>query len=86
MIRAASDEDNLFMFIEDNGYKSVDYEMINRLLDEENPDPTFGYGIRNIHQRIRLHFGAKYGLYYSKREEGGTRVTLKLPKSIREQQ
>jgi two-component system sensor histidine kinase YesM len=82
VIRAASDEDNLFIFIEDNGYKSVDYEMINRLLDEENPDPTFGYGIRNIHQRIRLHFGANYGLYYSKREEGGTRVTLKLPKSV----
>ncbi|MCM3042681.1 histidine kinase [Paenibacillus motobuensis] len=85
MIRAASDEDNLFIFIEDNGYKSVDYEMINRLLDEENPDPTFGYGIRNIHQRIRLHFGANYGLQYSKSDEGGTRVTLKLPKSVREQ-
>ncbi|GAA0373257.1 sensor histidine kinase [Paenibacillus motobuensis] len=85
VIRAASDEDNLFIFIEDNGYKPVDYELINRLLDEENPDPTFGYGIRNIHQRIRLHFGANYGLQYSKREEDGTRVTLKLPKSVREQ-
>ncbi len=85
VIRAASDEENLFIFIEDNGYKPVDCELINRLLDEENPDPTFGYGIRNIHQRIRLHFGVHYGLQYSRREDGGTRVMLKLPKSVREQ-
>ncbi|GGF99817.1 sensor histidine kinase [Paenibacillus aceti] len=84
-IRAAADGDNLLIFLEDNGYKCVDYEKINRLLSTEHPDPSSGYGIRNIHQRIRLHFGDGYGLRYSGSEEGGTRVMIKLPKSIQEQ-
>ncbi|WP_414859293.1 histidine kinase [Paenibacillus haidiansis] len=80
-IRAVGEGDSLLISIEDNGYKPADYEMINRLLEEENPDPSFGYGIRNIHQRIRLHFGNRYGLKYTKRQEGGTRVTITLPKA-----
>lgn len=81
-ISAFETEEEFCILIEDNGYKAVDYDMINRLLHEENPDPAFGYGIRNIHQRIRLHFGTSYGLTYAERPGGGTRVTLHLPKLI----
>lgn len=84
-INASGDEKNMYICIEDNGYKTVDYEMINRLLNEENPHPAFGYGIRNINQRIKLHFGAAYGLSYSGRPEGGTKVMLHLPKSFQGQ-
>ncbi|GIP60484.1 sensor histidine kinase [Paenibacillus woosongensis] len=87
-ISASGDEEHLFIRIEDNGYKSVDYDRINRQLHKENPDPSFGYGIGNINQRIKLHFGASFGLSYAGRPGGGTRVTLHLPKSLqdREQQ
>ncbi|CAH0120616.1 hypothetical protein PAE9249_03136 [Paenibacillus sp. CECT 9249] len=81
-IGAAGDDANILIFIEDNGYKAVDYETINRLLRDESTNPDFGYGIRNIQQRIRLHFGPDYGLAYERRTEGGTKATLHLPKSV----
>lgn len=65
--------------VEDNGYKPADFAAIDRLLYEETADHRLGYGIRNIHQRIQLHFGAAYGLSYSKREGDGTAAVLVLP-------
>ncbi|KOR76987.1 cache domain-containing sensor histidine kinase [Paenibacillus solani] len=67
--------------IEDNGFRPVNYESIRRLLHDEAPDPSLGYGIRNIQERIRLHFGSRYGLQYEPREEGGTRVTITIPRT-----
>ncbi|MHA6528823.1 sensor histidine kinase [Paenibacillus sp. BAC0078] len=81
LIRARTEENEIYINIEDNGYKPVDYDLINRLLDEETPDPAFGYGIRNIHQRIRLHFGNNYGLSFEGRPGGGTRTTLHFPQT-----
>ncbi|MFP4974042.1 sensor histidine kinase [Paenibacillus sp. CN-4] len=81
VIRAADSGDFMQIQIEDNGYKTVDWAAIDRVLNEERPNPSAGYGIRNIHQRIRLHFGPDYGLSYSGRPGGGTIVTLTLPKT-----
>lgn len=80
-IRAEADETQgrVCITITDNGYKPVDFEAIDRLLNDETPSPSFGYGIRNIHQRLRLHFGPEYGLKYDSRPEGGTAVTITLP-------
>ncbi|MFC3787864.1 sensor histidine kinase [Paenibacillus sp. GCM10012307] len=64
--------------VEDNGYKEVDYERIRRTLEQEGPTKS-GYGIRNIHQRLRLHFGRQYGLGYREGEHGGTVVTVMMP-------
>ncbi len=85
-ISAHGDEENIYLYIEDNGYKPVDYDMINLLLEEESPNTAFGFGIRNIHQRIRLHFGPGYGLSYAERQGGGTKVTLHLPRSLPSQE
>lgn len=82
IISATQDEEQIYIQIEDNGYKPVDYEAIDKLLNDEKHNPEFGYGIRNIHQRIQLHFGPEYGLVYEERAEGGTSVIINLPKSI----
>ncbi|MEK4508732.1 sensor histidine kinase [Paenibacillus sp. FSL K6-2524] len=81
-ISATQDEERIYIQIEDNGYKPVDYEAIDKLLNDEKHNPQFGYGIRNIQQRIRLHFGHEYGLVYAERPEGGTKVIINLPKSV----
>jgi two-component system sensor histidine kinase YesM len=80
-IKATHDEHQIYIEIEDNGYKQVDFEAIDRLLNDEKHNPSIGYGIRNIHQRIRLHFGPEYGLVYDVRSEGGTKVIINLPKT-----
>lgn len=81
IISSCSEGETTFIHIEDNGYKPVDYDAIESVLNDESSNPTSGYGIRNINQRIHLHFGADYGISYRPRPKEGTIVTVKLPTS-----
>lgn len=83
MIRVSGhlEGDRCRIVIEDNGFRPVNYESIRRLLHDDAPDHSLGYGIRNIQERIRLHFGSRYGLQYEPGEEGGTRVTITIPRT-----
>ena len=40
---------------------------------------TNGYGIRNVHDRIQLHYGQEYGVSVYSRLGIGTKVTLRFP-------
>lgn len=70
--------------VEDNGYKQADIAAIERMLSEEKSDHKLGYGIRNIHQRIQLHFGNQFGLSYRRGKEGGTVAVIVLPATYEE--
>lgn len=78
--------DRIAIGVEDNGYTEPDYGLIRQLLEGERADTPSGYGIFNVQQRIRLHFGQGYGLQYSPREGGGTVVTIGLPAREQEEQ
>ncbi|GAB6928749.1 two-component system sensor histidine kinase YesM [Paenibacillus sp. JCM 10914] len=73
------EEETCRIIIEDNGFRPVNYESIRRLLYDEVADHSLGYGIRNIHERLQLHFGREYGLQYEPGEDGGTRVIITIP-------
>lgn len=47
------------------------------LLGRDNP--TVHTGIYNVHRRLRLMYGARYGVTINSPEQGGTRVDLRLP-------
>ncbi|MEK3683938.1 cache domain-containing sensor histidine kinase [Paenibacillus sp. FSL R10-2736] len=81
IITSVLQNDRILITIEDNGYKQVDYKAIDLVLNDESPNPASGYGIRNINQRVHLHFGPDYGISYGPRTGGGTVVTVTLPKS-----
>jgi two-component system, sensor histidine kinase YesM len=81
IITSVLQNDRILITIEDNGYKQVDYKAIDYVLNDESPNPASGYGIRNINQRVHLHFGQDYGISYGPRTGGGTVVTVTLPKS-----
>ncbi|MHA6485458.1 cache domain-containing sensor histidine kinase [Paenibacillus sp. strain BS8-2] len=83
-ITASIEGERATIKVEDNGYKHADIAAIERLLYEEKADHTLGYGIRNIHQRIQLHFGNVFGLSYRRREEGGTAAVILLPATYEE--
>lgn len=80
-ILASGDDERVYIRIQDNGYREVDYEAIAKLLYDDQPNHSLGYGIRNVQQRIRLHFGEPYGITYRKREARGTEVEMVLPKT-----
>lgn len=81
IITSVLEDGRIRITIEDNGYKQVDYKAIEQILNDDSPNPVNGYGIRNIHQRVQLHFGRDYGISYRARERGGTIVSVILPKS-----
>ncbi|MDG0814284.1 sensor histidine kinase [Cohnella rhizosphaerae] len=76
---ASMTESGVEIRVEDNGYKETDYEAIARLLEGDDGSAGAGYGIRNVQQRIRLQFGAEYGLSYRARKGGGTVARIALP-------
>ncbi|ACT00009.1 cache domain-containing sensor histidine kinase [Paenibacillus sp. JDR-2] len=78
-INAEYEGDKLLIRVEDNGYKEVDHKAIESLLNEPAAQSSSGYGVKNIHQRLQLHFGNVYGIQYKKRNGGGTIVTIMLP-------
>ncbi|GMK46752.1 cache domain-containing sensor histidine kinase [Paenibacillus glycanilyticus] len=78
-INAEYEGDKLLIRVEDNGYKEVDHKAIESLLNEPAAQSSSGYGVKNIHQRLQLHFGNVYGIQYKKRNGGGTIVTIQLP-------
>ena len=45
----------------------------------EDDDKTLGYGVRNVHRRLQLAFGDKYGLMYKLTDTGGTEVDVCVP-------
>ncbi len=57
-------------------------EVADSLLDEDRPDVRTsgsGIGVRNVHRRIRLTFGERYGLSIHSEPDVGTRVEIRLP-------
>lgn len=76
-VSAVQTEGTLRFIVEDNGHLPVDLEELAAILREEHS--ARGYGIRNVHQRIQLHYGEAYGLSYERSVEGWTRAVITLP-------
>lgn len=72
--------EDVLITIEDDGVGMSQQQMQDILVREPQKK---GYGIWNVHQRLRLFFGKEYGLRYTARPGGGVRVQLLIPaKSI----
>lgn len=77
----ATERGELAIAVADDGL-GMSGEALQALRDklEEPPDrPSASVGLRNIHQRIRLHYGEAYGLSVESEEGSGTLVELRLP-------
>jgi two-component system sensor histidine kinase YesM len=81
-IRIKKAEDEVHIIVEDNGFVPIDMERLNGILSGEATDK--GYGIRNVHQRIQLHFDEKYGLRFEERAGGGLIAIIHFPLSTGE--
>lgn len=49
------------------------------------PSKSGGYGIYNVNERIKIYFGAQYGLYYYSKSGSYTRAVIKLPYKLKEE-
>lgn len=74
-IHGREDQDELVFTVSDNGCGMTEETRKNLLTMESK-----GYGVQNVHHRIQLYYGEKYGLKYESRVNVGTTVTLRIPK------
>ena len=71
------DGDCLEFEVRDNGCGMSPKEM-----EEALNAGSKGYGMQNVHYRIRLYYGAEYGLKIESRTGEGTRVVVRIPKRL----
>ncbi|AZN39066.1 sensor histidine kinase [Paenibacillus albus] len=76
--------DFVVFIVADDG-AGMSQETAKHILDAETSDGFHGYGIKNIHERIQLLYGASYGLSYESELGKGTTVTITLPAVMRRQ-
>jgi two-component system, sensor histidine kinase YesM len=79
-VEARIEDGELLLTVSDDGVGMTEATLL-RLQDslEEGGPTVGGYGIRNVHERIRLTFGKPYGLSFLSVAGQGTVVTVRHP-------
>lgn len=82
-VRAFRDGGDVLIEVSDNG-PGMPEEVVESLLNPNGPAAAAGakgsgIGVRNVHRRIRLTFGADYGLTIFSEPDDGTTVRIRLP-------
>ncbi|WP_455717882.1 sensor histidine kinase [Anaerosporobacter sp.] len=83
-ISIATQDSNLIITIRDNGI-GMDADSLDKLnsnISNHDPNDSRSIGLYNIRQRIHLFYGEEYCMEVNSRQNQGTTVTLKLPRSF----
>ncbi|SIR59140.1 two-component system, sensor histidine kinase YesM [Paenibacillus macquariensis] len=82
-IRIASEETqtDIIVIIEDNGNGMDEEKLKSLLLSTAVMESGRGIGVRNVHERLKLYYGERYGLTYHSVLGVGTTVYIRIPKS-----
>ncbi len=78
------EQGKLVFLVEDNGLgmSAERLEQVRRAMDEgegEHSDDPSGFGLFNVQQRIRLNYGAEYGIRIRSTYMEGTEVRVEIP-------
>lgn len=84
MAEIAGDDLEISVFDDGVGMETPMLDKLRTLLTgdkigEQTPDGWRSVGIKNVHDRLRMNFGEKYGLEISSQQRVGTVVKLKMP-------
>lgn len=87
-IRGQIVEYDILLIVEDNGIgmnldrlTAIREELEQtRISENEATEQARGFGLYNVHQRIRLYFGERYGIEIESEEGVGTILTVRIPK------
>lgn len=79
-LRIEEDDRHVTVTVSDNG-KGISEETLKGLLQPHTESDSRGHiGMYNVHQKIKLHFGDRYGLSVQSISGSGTTISIKLPK------
>lgn len=79
VISAKADGADVVLTVTDNGI-GMEPEQCKAILSHDQSEPG-GIGIKNVADRIRIYFGAPYGVSIESEPDRGTRVTIRLPQA-----
>ncbi|WP_424769217.1 cache domain-containing sensor histidine kinase [Paenibacillus sp. sgz302251] len=82
-IRIWKDTHVFVLEVEDDGV-GIEPDQLERVrqsltVGDDHEEKEHGFGLRNVHQRIQLHYGEHYGLQIDSEEGQGTTVSVRLP-------
>jgi two-component system sensor histidine kinase YesM len=69
--------DNIVFSVIDDGV-GMTAQRIKEIMDPDNSGKS-GYGVRNVDQRIKLHYGKEFGVFIFSRPGIGTTVSITIP-------
>jgi len=80
LVQGWKENQEIVLRVEDDGV-GIPPERLDRLNREESSggSANSGYGLKNVNERIKIYFGARYGISFEARPGGGTRVTVRIP-------
>ncbi len=73
-ISVTENQGHLILTVADNGY-GMSKELLSTIMDHQ----SHNYGIKNVQQRIQLHYGKDYGLSITSELDSGTTAAIVLP-------
>ena len=79
--------DNIVFFVKDDGV-GMDEETLNNIREEianKCKDTKTGFGLANVNERIRMHFGMQYGMEIDSVKDQGTTIKIVIPAIVKEQ-
>lgn len=76
-VQAFQENQRIVFLVKDNGI-GMDPCLADRIFQEETPQKE-SYGIRNVHERIRLHHGTSFGVQIMSSPGQGTEVRVEVP-------
>ena len=77
-ITVKPDGDDILLIVADDGI-GMESEQVAALLQNEPSDRT-GIGVKNVNDRLRIYFGAAYGISIVSAPYEGTTVTIRTPR------
>ena len=80
-VRAWQEEKELYLEVRDNGLGMTEEQVESLFTDTAHVASKrgSGIGVRNVNERIKLYFGAEYGLSIESEPDEGTAVKIHLP-------
>ncbi|CAH0120629.1 MULTISPECIES: sensor histidine kinase [unclassified Paenibacillus] len=87
VVRVEERERNLLLWVEDNGsgidpdiLPSFHYRKSKLAEDRRRSDGRVGLGVMNVADRLRMHYGAGYGMFICSDPGRGTKIQCLIPK------
>lgn len=78
VIIVSSEGEDIVFTVSDNGIGMTD-EMCRKIINHDTAD-SYGIGIKNVNDRIKIYFGEQYGLKIESELDVGTKITIRFPK------